>query len=81
MVNGAELDALLDSLQPAMPVEASSAEIERLLDALEPEAPEVAVVEASLVVGIVEASKRDWRAAAFVLERRWPERWALRAPP
>jgi hypothetical protein len=27
------------------------------------------------VRGIERAARHDWRAAAFVLERRWPDRW------
>src|SRR5262245_38594888 len=34
-------------------------------------------LEADLVRDIVRAARHgEWRAAAFVLERRWPERWA-----
>ena len=42
-------------------------------------AVDTALAEASLVAGIMLAGRSDWRAAAFILERRWPERWALRA--
>jgi hypothetical protein len=32
--------------------------------------------EEVLVDGILEAGKKDWRAKAWILERRHPERWA-----
>jgi hypothetical protein len=41
------------------------AELARLADALPP-----------AVAGITQAARVDWRAAAWLLERRWPERWA-----
>jgi hypothetical protein len=34
------------------------------------------VVEVDLLATVVDAAGSDWRAAAWVLERRWPERWA-----
>jgi transposase len=38
-----------------------------------------AITEARLVVAIARAATLgDWRASAWWLERRWPERWALR---
>lgn len=46
-------------------------ELDRLVDALEP-----AVAESALVAGVAAAAREDWRAAAWVLSRRWPERWA-----
>lgn len=42
-----------------------------------PQSPE-AVSEARLVVMLARAAQFDWKAAAWWLERRWPERWALR---
>jgi transposase len=38
-----------------------------------------AASEARMVVLLLKASEHDWRASAWWLERRWPERWALRA--
>jgi transposase len=35
-----------------------------------------AVTEARLVVLLARAAQFDWKAAAWWLERRWPERWA-----
>src|ERR1044072_1100662 len=32
--------------------------------------------EARHVLTLVSASKEDWRAAAWFLSRKWPERWA-----
>jgi hypothetical protein len=37
-----------------------------------------AASEARMVVLLLKASKHDWRASAWWLERRWPKRWALR---
>jgi hypothetical protein len=34
------------------------------------------VTEPALVSAVKRASQEDWRAAAWVLERHWPERWA-----
>ena len=42
-----------------------------------PEASEAAS-EARLVVLLLRAAAQDWRASAWWLERRWPQRWALR---
>jgi transposase len=36
------------------------------------------VSEARLVVLLARAAQFDWKAAAWWLERRWPERWALK---
>jgi hypothetical protein len=33
--------------------------------------------EAALVAGITRAASEHWAAAAWLLERRWPERWGL----
>ena len=35
-----------------------------------------AVTEARMVVLLARAAQFDWHAAAWWLERRWPERWA-----
>ena len=48
-------------------------ELARLVRAVDP-----AVAEVSLVAGIALAARSDWRSAAWLLERRWPERWAHR---
>jgi len=37
-----------------------------------------ALSEARAVVLILRAAQTDWRASAWWLERRHPERWALR---
>jgi len=37
-----------------------------------------AEAESRSVLAVVKAAKRDWRAAAWMLERRWPQRYALR---
>jgi hypothetical protein len=47
------------------------AELERLVERLPPTA-----AESALVSGIAQAARADWKAAAFILERRWPERWS-----
>jgi hypothetical protein len=47
-------------------------ELDRLAAAVPPE-----VAEVELVLALREAARSDWRCSAWVLERRWPERWAL----
>jgi hypothetical protein len=42
-----------------------------------PEATD-ALSEARAVVLILRAAQSDWRASAWWLERRWPERWTQR---
>jgi transposase len=37
-----------------------------------------ALSEARAVVLILRAAQKDWRASAWWLERRWPERWGRR---
>ena len=37
-----------------------------------------AEAESNSVLAVFKAAKRDWRAAAWLLERRWPQRYALR---
>jgi hypothetical protein len=46
-------------------------ELERMSYAVPPTSAEIA-----LVGGIERAAAEDWRAAAWVLARRWPQRWA-----
>ena len=47
--------------------------------------PEAVIAEATseprLLVYIARAAQTNWRAAAWLLERRHPERWALGAEP
>jgi transposase len=54
------------------------AERVRLARASGPEATD-ALTEARMVVALARAAALgDWRAGAWMLERRWPERWADR---
>jgi hypothetical protein len=53
----------------------TAAELDRLVAAVDP-----ARGEMSLVAGIAQAARADWRSAAWLLERRWPERWAPNRP-
>jgi hypothetical protein len=46
-------------------------ELDRLVDALG-----LAAGESALVMGVAAAARDDWRAAVWILEHRWPERWA-----
>jgi len=41
----------------------------------------IAEGEAALVGVVQRATPKHWQAAAWLLERRWPERWARREPP
>jgi transposase len=43
----------------------------------EGDATSAAQREARLCVLILKASEHDWRASAWWLERRWPERWGV----
>lgn len=36
----------------------------------------IAASESALISRIHAATEKDWRAAAWLLERRWPDRWA-----
>jgi hypothetical protein len=47
-------------------------ELERLVERLES-----ARSEAALVAGITQAASEDWQAAAWLLERHYPQRWSL----
>jgi predicted nucleic acid-binding Zn ribbon protein len=51
----------------------STALLDRLVDEAGP------VSEVALLRGIEAAARESWEAAAFILERRYPERWT-RAP-
>ncbi|HYW88566.1 MAG TPA: hypothetical protein VFB50_12400 [Chloroflexota bacterium] len=51
----------------------------RFLDFSECLTRAIAESEASLVASIRQAGAADWRASAWLLERRWPDQWANRA--
>ena len=40
----------------------------------------IAELEARSLAAVIEAAGEDWRAHAWLLERRWPHRWARSAP-
>jgi hypothetical protein len=52
------------------------AALARLAEELPP-----AVAEGALVAGIARAAAADWKAAAFILERRFPSRWGPATEP
>ena len=41
----------------------------------------IAEGEAALIGIVQRATPKHWQAAAWLLERRWPQRWARREPP
>jgi transposase len=43
--------------------------------------PADSLSEARLVLLIARAAAHDWRAGAWMLERRWPERWGNASMP
>ena len=45
-------------------------QLELLIAGVEPP-----LAESALVEGIARAARDDWKAAAYILSRRWPERW------
>ena len=42
---------------------------------------EQALSEDTLLIPIVHAARTQWRASAWLLERRYPERWGHGEPP
>jgi hypothetical protein len=51
----------------------------RLVERVDIVEPDIA--EDALALGITQAAREDWRAAAWLLERQFPERYALRDEP
>jgi len=51
--------------------------VEELRSAHAADSTGAAAAEARMVVLLLRASRFDWRASAWWLERRYPERWAV----
>src|SRR6478752_1613796 len=61
--------------------EREAAAADRAVDGLRPEqtaALEAAIAEPRLVALVAREAPANWRAAAFLLERQYPERWGRR---